>query len=212
MMSHQFPFRLGLARQRLVAKRRRRRLRAWAEHAGSVDAGDLDSRMMRRALAQAQAAAVMGEVPIGAVVYRGEEVIAEAHNIRETNADPTGHAELLAIRKAAEVLGNWRLIDCSLAVTLEPCAMCAGAMVNARVARLVYGARDPKAGACATLYQIPTDPRLNHRLEVTSGVMSEECGRILTDFFAERRRINRQRRLEEALLASAHLDSTSPSA
>jgi len=198
------------SQRRWLLKRRRRRMRsAAAQLTAPRDAVDLDTRMMRLALAQARAAAAMGEVPIGAVIYRGEEIISEAHNIRETNADPTGHAELLAIRRAAAVIGNWRLIDCSLAVTLEPCAMCAGAMVNARVARLVYGAVDPKAGACSTLYEIPSDPRLNHRLDVVAGVLANECGRVLTDFFAERRRINRQRRLEEALQARAQIDSPS---
>jgi tRNA(adenine34) deaminase len=197
-----------------LARRRRRLIRIAMERRSSTGVeseSSLDVRMMRRALALAGDAARMGEVPIGAVVYQGERIIAEAHNIRETNADPTGHAELLAIRKAAEILGNWRLTGCTLAVTLEPCAMCAGAMVNARIDRLVYGATDPKAGAVSTLYEIPTDPRLNHRLEVTGGVLADDCGAILSNFFVERRRINRQRRLEEALFARNSRQSPSSS-
>jgi tRNA(adenine34) deaminase len=174
--------------------RRKRRLRAAALSNGSISKErDLDSRMMRRAIALAKDAAAMGEVPIGAVVYRGEEIIAEAHNNRETNADPTGHAEMIALRLAGTNLGHWRLIGCSMAVTLEPCPMCAGALVNARVERLVYGADDPKAGAVSTLYEILTDARLNHRLEVKRGIFANECGALLSDFFRERRRINRAR-------------------
>ncbi|MBI1373802.1 MAG: tRNA-specific adenosine deaminase [Phycisphaera sp.] len=146
---------------------------------------------MRKALTMAQRAWDMGEVPIGAIVYRGDEVIAEAHNTRESDADPTGHAELLAIRAAARAIGDWRLNDCSLAVTLEPCPMCAGAIVNARVGRVIYGATDPKAGAVETLYRLCDDDRLNHRAVLLPGVMAEECGRMLRDFFEERRRAKR---------------------
>ncbi|MHC5003219.1 MAG: nucleoside deaminase, partial [Planctomycetota bacterium] len=121
----------------------------------------IDLAMMRRALELAQVAAAAGEVPVGAVVYRGERIIAEAANNREATKDPVGHAELLAISKAGQALREWRLTDCSLAVTLEPCPMCAGALVNARLGRLIYGATDPKAGACHTLFRIPTDRRLN---------------------------------------------------
>jgi len=146
-----------------------------------------DTLMMRRAIAVAEAAADAGEVPVGAVVYRGDEVLAEAGNRREATADPTGHAEILALRAAAAVLGTWRLDGCSLAVTLEPCPMCAGAAVNARLGRLVYGADDPKAGACRTLYSIPADTRLNHRVEVVGGVLAGPCAELLRDFFTARR-------------------------
>ncbi len=148
---------------------------------------DVDVAMMRRALALADEAAAMGEVPVGAVVYRGEEIIAEAFNLRESENDPTAHAELIAMRKAGEALGEWRLSGCSLAVTLEPCPMCAGALVNARVERVIYGAADPKAGACHTLYKIPSDTRLNHRVEIIRGVMEPECRRQLQAFFQQRR-------------------------
>lgn len=161
-------------------------------------ASEIDVVMMRRAIELANQAAAIGEVPVGAVVYQGEQVIATAHNAREASADPTGHAELIAIRRAAQRLGDWRLTGCSLAVTLEPCPMCAGAIVNARVARVVFGALDPKAGACSSLYSIPTDERLNHRVELVSGVLARDCGRLLSDFFRERRRINRARRLKSA--------------
>jgi tRNA(adenine34) deaminase len=148
---------------------------------------DLDVRMMRRALDQARLAADKGEVPVGAVIYRGDQVLAEAHNERELAQDPTGHAEMIAMRAAAKRLGSWRLDGCSLAVTLEPCPMCAGAMVNARLPRLVYGAADPKMGCVDTLYQLCCEPRFNHRLVVVRGVLAEECGAVLKDFFRERR-------------------------
>jgi len=143
--------------------------------------------MMRRALALAHQAAEAGEVPVGAVVYCSDIVVSEARNDRESSLDPTGHAELLAIRRAAERLGRWRLNDCTMAVTLEPCTMCAGAMVNARLQRVVFGARDPKAGACGSLYLIPADRRLNHRVAVVEGVLERECGEVLTAFFRRRR-------------------------
>jgi len=172
-----------------TVRRRRRRLRNY-RFPGPDDrsADSLDVRMMRRAILLAQRAAAVDEVPVGAVVYRGEEVVAEAFNIRESAADPVGHAELLAIRQAAHALGRWRLSDCSLAVTLEPCPMCAGALVNARLERLVYGADDPKAGACRSLFRIPTDARLNHRVEIVAGVLAQECSRLLTQFFQAKRR------------------------
>ena len=129
----------------------------------------------------------MGEVPVGAVVYRGEQVLAEAHNRREIDHDPTGHAEIIALRAAAAQLGTWRLESCSLAVTLEPCPMCAGAMINARVGRLVYGVRDPKMGCVDTLYQLATDTRFNHRLEVVEGVAADECAAVLSGFFQKLR-------------------------
>ena len=138
---------------------------------------------MRAALEQARRAAELGEVPVGAVVVRGDELLGAGHNRREVDGDPLAHAELLALRQAAAAVGGWRLVGCMMFVTLEPCAMCAGALVNSRVERLVYGAADPKAGYCGSLGDIPRDPRLNHRLEVVSGVMAEECGELLRVFF-----------------------------
>jgi len=146
-----------------------------------------DDDAMRLALGQAAAAVEHGDVPIGAVVLREGEVIAARHNERELTGDPTAHAEVLAIRDAAHVVGHWRLLDCTLYVTLEPCVMCAGALVNARIGRVVYGATDPKAGAVASLYQVLGDPRLNHRPPVDAGVCADECGALLRKFFAGRR-------------------------
>jgi tRNA(adenine34) deaminase len=144
-------------------------------------------RFMRLALEQARRAAAAGEVPIGAVVVKDGEVIAAAHNLRETNCDPTAHAEILAIRQAAAAIQAWRLEGCSLFVTIEPCPMCAGAAVLARVAEIVYGAPDPKAGACGTLMDVARDQRLNHQIAVTGGVLAGECAGIIREFFAERR-------------------------
>jgi len=146
-----------------------------------------DEQMMRRALELAREARNLGEVPVGAVVVRRGVVIAQAHNLRETLCDPTAHAERLALTWAGRATGSWRLDDCALYVTLEPCAMCAGAIVLSRIARLVYGATDSKAGACASLYRLVSDPRLNHQARITAGVLSDECGEILTQFFQERR-------------------------
>ena len=143
--------------------------------------------MMQRALEAARQAAAADEVPVGAVVYRDDEVLAVAHNLRETNEDPTAHAEILALREAAAKLGTWRLIGCGLAVTLEPCPMCAGALVNARLDELVYGAADPKMGCVHTLAELCTDGRFNHRLRVTAGVLAEPCAAVLVDFFKARR-------------------------
>ena len=152
-----------------------------------MDPTPIDIAMMDRAIELAAEAADAGEVPVGAVVYQDERILAEAANNRQATADPTGHAEMVAIREAGLALGHWRLVDCSMAVTLEPCPMCAGAMVNARLGRLVYGADDPKAGACRTLYRIPSDERLNHRVTVLGGVRAEACARLLREFFACRR-------------------------
>jgi tRNA(adenine34) deaminase len=144
---------------------------------------------MEMALEEAALAAAEDEVPVGAVIVSTERgVIARAHNEREKLNDPTAHAEMIAITQAAQALKSWRLDDCLLYVTLEPCPMCAGAVVLARLPVLVYGAADPKAGACHTLYQIASDPRLNHRAQVISGVLADRCGAILSDFFAARRR------------------------
>jgi tRNA(adenine34) deaminase len=148
---------------------------------------NLAEEMMRRALAEAEAAAECDEVPVGAVIVHRGRVIAAAHNQREMLHDPTAHAEMLAITQAAEAVGSWRLDACTLYVTLEPCAMCAGAIVLSRIPRLVFGATDPKAGACVSLYQIPTDPRLNHRVEVVGGVLAEPCAALLRQFFARKR-------------------------
>lgn len=147
----------------------------------------LDMSMMERAIELARQAAAVGEVPVGAVVYRGNEIIAEAANTREFERDPCGHAEFLAIRAAAKKLHDWRLSECSLAVTLEPCPMCAGAIVNARVGRVVYGATDAKAGACESLYRITSDERLNHRPQMFTGVKAEECAGLLKEFFRKLR-------------------------
>ncbi|WP_221040492.1 tRNA adenosine(34) deaminase TadA [Gelria sp. Kuro-4] len=147
-----------------------------------------DEFYMQRALELARAAAARGEVPVGALVVRGGAIIAESANRREEAKDPTAHAELLAIQAAARELGGWRLTGTTLYVTLEPCAMCAGALVLARVERLVYGADDPKAGAVRSLYRLVEDERLNHRLEVVRGVLAAECGELLREFFRRRRR------------------------
>lgn len=146
-----------------------------------------DEQLMRLALAQAERAAGHGDVPIGAVVARGGEVIAAAANERELSRDPTAHAEVLALRAAAAHLGGWRLPDSTLYVTLEPCAMCAGAIVLARVPRVVFGAADPKAGAAGSVLDILAEPRLNHRPEVVEGVLAEEASALLREFFAGRR-------------------------
>ena len=142
---------------------------------------------MEEALAEARTAQSMGEVPVGAVVVHEGEVIARAGNRREIDADPLAHAEVIALRAASRRLGRWRLHGCTLYVTLEPCAMCAGAVVLARIDRLVYGAADPKAGAAGSLYDIPRDERLNHEVEVVSGVLAEDCSALLTSFFKARR-------------------------
>ena len=142
---------------------------------------------MGLALDEADAAAAKGEVPIGCVIVAGSQLLARGHNLRETTNDPTAHAELVAIRAAAQALASWRLEDVTLYVTLEPCAMCAGAIVNARIPRVIYGADDPKAGACRTLFTIGQDARLNHRFELTSGVLAAESAERLRAFFASLR-------------------------
>ncbi len=139
---------------------------------------------MEQALALARRAAELGEVPVGAVVVRGGEIVGRGHNRREADGDPLAHAELVALRQAAAAVGGWRLAGTTMYVTLEPCAMCAGALVLARVERLVFGARDPKAGFCGSLGNLVADQRLNHRLEVTEGVSAEESSRMLRRFFA----------------------------
>jgi tRNA(adenine34) deaminase len=148
---------------------------------------------MSEALAEARAAAAHDDVPIGAVVVRtggpgDHEIVGRGHNRREVDGDPTAHAEVLAVREAARTVGSWRLDGCTIYVTLEPCVMCAGALVLARLDAVVFGADDPKAGAVGALYDVPRDPRLNHRLEVVRGVDAETCGDLLRDFFRARRR------------------------
>lgn len=146
-----------------------------------------DERFMRAALAEARAAEEAGDVPVGAIVVHGDRIIARGRNQRELLRDPTAHAEMIALTAAATHVGSWRLEECTLYVTLEPCVMCAGAMVNARVDRLVFGAGDPKGGACGSLYDIPSDSRLNHRVSVTSKVLAEECADVLSAFFLAQR-------------------------
>jgi len=143
---------------------------------------------MLAALAEAERAGEHDDVPVGAVVVRDGAVIAARHNEREATGDPTAHAEILALRDAAAVVGHWRLDDCTMVVTLEPCFMCAGALVNARIGRLVYGAADPKAGAVGSLANVCADARLNHRPPVTAGVLAEDSAALLRAFFATRRR------------------------
>jgi tRNA(adenine34) deaminase len=150
--------------------------------------------LMRQAIALAAQAASIGEVPIGCVVVDdlAGEVIGRGYNRRETDHDPTAHAEILALREAAHRRGHWRLTDCTLVVTLEPCPMCAGAVVNARVPRVVYGCDDPKAGAVRTLFRIADDARLNHRAEVAGGVLAGECAKLLQDFFKAQRALGKK--------------------
>ncbi len=152
----------------------------------------MHEHFMRMAYAEAQAALEENEVPVGAVIVQGERVIAAAHNQREQLHDPTAHAEMIAITQAAGALGSWRLDDCTLYVTLEPCPMCAGAILQARIPQVVYGATDPKAGAVHTLYQLLSDPRLNHRTLAVSGVLGTECGAILSRFFQQQRALGKK--------------------
>ncbi len=156
------------------------------ESADHADAAD-DVAAMRSALAEARAALTHHDVPVGAVVLRHGAIVAARHNEREISGDPTAHAEVLALRDAAAAVGHWRLDDCTLVVTLEPCAMCAGAMVNARLGRLVYGASDPKAGAAGSCYDLVDSSVLNHRVPRTTGVLADECGELLRQFFRDRR-------------------------
>jgi tRNA(adenine34) deaminase len=147
----------------------------------------LDDEMMRRALDLAREAQQAGEVPVGAIVTLGGRVVSQAYNLRETLNDPTAHAERLALMLAGRTLGSWRLDRCTIYVTLEPCPMCAGAIGLSRISRLVYGAADQKAGACRSLYRLLDDPRLNHRVEQTAGVLATDCTELLSTFFREKR-------------------------
>lgn len=143
---------------------------------------------MRLAIEEAKKAQTVGEVPIGAVIVKDGEIIASGCNRRETSKDPTNHAEIVAIRRASQVLGGWRLIGCTLVVTLEPCPMCAGAIVQSRIERVVYGTDDPKAGCAGTLMNLLNEPRFNHQVDVVSGVLSSECSALLSHFFRELRK------------------------
>lgn len=151
-------------------------------------AGGVDEMRMRKAIREATDAADEGEVPVGAVVFHGEKLVGSAHNQRETLQDSTAHAEILAITQAAAALGSWRLEGCTMYVTLEPCAMCAGALVLGRLDRVVFGAWDPKAGACGSVLDVLGCERLNHTVEMKGGVLQEECAKVLTDFFKARRK------------------------
>jgi len=144
-------------------------------------------KYMEEAYKEAETAAAEGEVPIGAVIVRDGEIIARAHNMTEHAIDPTAHAEILAIRRAAAFLGGWRLMGCSMFVTAEPCSMCAGAIVWSRIEKLYIGTMDPKAGACGSLFNIPQDGRLNHHVEIETGLMGEECSALMKDFFRKLR-------------------------
>src|SRR4051794_14692321 len=153
-----------------------------------------DTQLMQLAIAEAQRALVQDEVPIGCVIYhaRSDRIIGRGFNLRETNHDPSAHAEIIAIKQASEELGDWRLLDSTLVVTLEPCPMCAGAIVNARIPRIVYGCTDPKAGAVRTLYRICDDDRLNHRVHITEGILADECAGLLQEFFKKQRALGKK--------------------
>lgn len=163
---------------------------ATGSRAGDEGPGQLalDEAFMRLAIDQARIGATLGEVPVGAVLVREGRAIAAGFNQPIGSHDPTAHAEVRAMRAAAELLGNYRLVDCDLYVTLEPCAMCAGAIHHARVRRLVFGAPDPKTGACGSVVDLMGEPRLNHHCSVTAGVLAPQCGALLSEFFAQRRR------------------------
>ncbi|HEU0201139.1 MAG TPA: tRNA adenosine(34) deaminase TadA [Burkholderiaceae bacterium] len=189
---------VAFAREADAAKRAARK-QAWLARAAEgieVTESDRvpvssDETFMRLAMDQAHNAWALGEVPVGAVVVKEGRVIATGFNQPIGNADPTAHAEIQAMRAAAEILGNYRLSGCELYVTLEPCAMCAGAIQHARVARVIYGAADPKTGACGSVVNLFAEPKLNHHARVTAGVLAEECGALLSRFFAERRELKR---------------------
>jgi tRNA(adenine34) deaminase len=149
-----------------------------------------DEYYMSLALKEAEVAFTKDEIPVGALLVIDDEIIASAHNLRESENDPTAHAELMAMREGAKIIGNWRLTGATLYVTKEPCVMCSGTMVNARLSRLVYGCKDARFGAVDSIYSIPTDPKLNHRVEVTFGVLEEECAAILKKFFEKLRAKN----------------------
>lgn len=151
-----------------------------------------DEKFMAKAMEEAKKAGFLGEIPIGAVIVKDEKIIATAHNLRETEQLSTAHAEILAIQKACNAIGSWRLEDCTLYVTLEPCPMCAGAIVQARIKRLVYGANDPKAGCTGSLMNLVDEPRFNHQVSITSGVMEEASAQLLKNFFKDIRKKKKQ--------------------
>ena len=151
---------------------------------------------MQKAIEEANKAKAIGEVPIGAVIVKDGQIIAKAHNLREKIQLSNAHAEMLAITKANEVIGSWRLEDCIMYVTLEPCPMCAGAIVQSRIPTVVYGAKDPKGGCCGTIYNLLNESQFNHQCEVISGVLEEECGKLLSDFFRELRQKKKQQSLD----------------
>lgn len=153
----------------------------------SGDAHAQDLTFMRMALDEAARAPAVGEIPIAALIVQGNQVLAQAHNYRELWQDPTAHAEIIAIRAAATALGTWRLTDTTLYVTVEPCSMCIGAIILARVSRVVFGAKDPKGGACGSVFDLSAEPRLNHRVAVTGGVLEQECQAFIQKFFKELR-------------------------
>jgi tRNA(adenine34) deaminase len=157
-----------------------------------------DERMMKAALLEAEKAYAKKEAPIGAVAVKDGRILARAHNLRESKHDPLGHAELYLLKKLSRKLKAWRALDVTVYVTLEPCLMCMGALLQARVPRLVFGAMDPKAGACGSLYDLSQDKRLNHRIDVRSGILAEECGAFLSRFFKEMRRRNKARHFSPA--------------
>jgi tRNA(adenine34) deaminase len=157
-----------------------------------MDSSNDDKRFMKMAIEQAKIAEENGDVPIGAIIVHDGQIIAKACNQKEQLQDPTAHAEIIALTQAAAALEDWHLNGCTMYVTLEPCCMCAGALVLSRMDRLVYGCDDPKAGAVKSLYNIVQDGRLNHRLEVTGGILADECSRLLQDFFAQKRTKNAQ--------------------
>jgi len=152
-----------------------------------MESVELNQTFMQAALDQAALAKALGEVPIGAVIVHDGEIIGRGYNLRETSNDPTSHAEMVAIRQAAEHIGHWRLLESTLYVTLEPCVMCMGAIILARIPRLVYACRDPRAGAVGSIYDFARDERFNHKVEVTEGVLGEECSEMLSAFFRELR-------------------------
>jgi len=160
------------------------------DHSAESALNNLDEHFMHAAIEAAKVAEENGDVPIGAVIVHNNRIIGKAYNQREQLQDPTAHAEIIALTQAAAAIGSWRLEGCRMYVTLEPCPMCAGALVLSRMDRLIFGCNDPKTGACKSLYNIVQDERLNHRLEVTSGVLREECSRLLQDFFQKRRTEN----------------------
>lgn len=155
------------------------------------------NKFMKEALAEAEKAFALGEVPIGAVIVKDGQIIARGHNLTETSKDPTAHAEMIAIRQAAKVLGGWRLIGCDLYVTVEPCTMCSGAMIWSRIDNLYIGAMDPKAGACGSVFNIPEEGRLNHRIHVETGLMEEECAALMRQFFTQLRNRKKKNKSEE---------------